>query len=438
MFILDQPIEIEGPADQSATLVVEHGIICALPRGGGALVLRNLTVRSTGAPALTLAGPCSIEFCNISGTGVGVQVTAGDGEERPRLVQNTVVGCGVGLHFAGGTRALLDGNRLEKNTLGVVIVGLELPEGRSEGLAALQRTKFGQNEVADVQLMSLGVQIAGANGKLHRIDAASDIKLRRFGDTCCVAARTDLGSLVLRVDRTETYAAVSEPFEDNVLGVLPRRGRWCTAPLPGLGTGLRERKRDFARLVAPGGPCSFLVVAPGASPPTHWARESSDAVASTDVTAEAGEAAAADLAAWLCGAMRETGSEVHPHLVDRCIALLSAGEGVSFAITYALTPVLLQPHFVLFVNPRGEVRIGWFVYVTNEARPDTRNGGCLVRLLTEDLNSGETAKDGAGVVLHFAASATDEPSMAQIVARNTGALRRAVDEGAWDLVLAAE
>jgi len=128
---------------------------------------------------------------------------------------------------------------------------------------------------------------------------------------------------------------------------------------------------------------------------------------------------------------------MQPGLEDRCIALLGAGEGVSFAIAYGLTPVLLQPHFILLVNATGDVRIAWFVYVTDEILPDMQRGRFFVRLLTEDLNNPETAKGTTGVRLKFAVSTTDEPDMAQIIARNTASLRRAVDNAAWDLVLAA-
>ena len=49
ILILDRPFEIEGPADQSARLIVESGIICALHQQSSDLVLRNLTLHSADA-----------------------------------------------------------------------------------------------------------------------------------------------------------------------------------------------------------------------------------------------------------------------------------------------------------------------------------------------------------------------------------------------------
>jgi len=399
-------------------------------------VLRNLTLHSAHGPALTIAGPCSIEFCRISSRGVGVQITAGQSSELPYIAQNTICKCETALNFAGGYHAVLDRNRLENNSVGVAVVGLELPEGASDGLQPLERTTFIGSSTADVQLMSLSIRDA-FDGSLHVVDTSSDLCLQVFGRMCTLPCKTETGALALHIDRSRIFAALSAPFEYNVVGMLPRRGRWCTGPLPTDAAGIRERRRDFARLVAPDGPNSFVVVAPGESPPVNWARQCNGpgSPEARDVTSSAGDAAAADLTEWLTDALRSTDRPMHADLIDSCIALSSAGEGVSFAITYGLTPVLTQPHFVLFASPRGEVRIAWFVYVTDEIRPNAQSGRWLVVLLTEDLNKAELAKN-KGVWLNFAVSATDEPEMAQILARNTAALRRAVDDGAWDLVLA--
>merc|ERR1712060_959969 len=107
----------------------------------------------------------------------------------------------------------------------------------------------------------------------------------------------------------------------------------------------------------------------------------------TDVSINAGEAAASDLSSWLAGALATTEHAMQDGLIDRCIALLSAGEGVGFTITYALTPVLLQPHFCLMVSPLGEVRIVWFAYVTDSQRPDMQFGEHIVRMFSDDLNA---------------------------------------------------
>jgi hypothetical protein len=435
ILILDQPFEIEGPPDRSACLQVEHGIVCASQGRATDLVLRSLTLQSTHAPVLTIAGPCSVEFCRISSKGVGIQVTVGKGNDLPYIAQNTVSGCETALHLAGGCHAFLDRNCLEQNSIGIAIVGLELPEGSSNGLQALEKTQFIGSSKADLQLMSLSIRDA-FDESLHTLDASSDINLQVFSRACTLQGRTEQGMLSLRIDRGHTFAALSAPFEYAAVGMLPRRGRWRTSPIRTDVAGMRERRRDFVRLVAPDSPPSFIVVAPGESPPTHWARQCVGELSARDVTASAADAAAADLIVWLTNALQGTDRSALSGLEDSCMALLSAGEGVSFAMTYGLTPVLTQPHFVLFVSPVGEVRIAWFVYVTDEVRPNAQSGRWLAVLLTEDLNSPQLVV-GNGVWLRFAASATDEPEMAQILARNTAALRRAVDEDAWDLVLAA-
>eukprot|EP00929_Paragymnodinium_shiwhaense_P039806 TRINITY_DN20860_c0_g1_i4.p1 TRINITY_DN20860_c0_g1~~TRINITY_DN20860_c0_g1_i4.p1 ORF type:complete len:534 (+),score=68.30 TRINITY_DN20860_c0_g1_i4:121-1602(+) len=448
--ILDQPFEIDDPADQSATLVVQSGIVCAVPPSvtDCVLALRGLQLRSASSSAVTVAGPCHIEFCQIKDSAIGMLIMVNAGAEV-RITHCAVTGCDVGVHFMGHPSAALQSCELKNNKKAVVIVGLELMEGCSHGLHCLDGLFFSESIEADLQLDALSVKSA-PSGVLQTADAASVLLVKRFGFPCSLAAKATSCMMAVRVDRTRTFAFLSEPFEFSVLGVLPRRGRWCTEPLPAAGSkGFRERRRDFARLVAPDGPGSFLVLsAAGGGPPVQWQRRSSSTSSTstssrtdldaTDVTTTAGDLAASDLQEWLAGAFASSPLPMHRGLVDRCIALLSAGEGVSFAVTFDLTPVLMQPHFVLLVSPRGEVRVVWFVYVTNAVRPDMQNGHCLVTLLSEDLNDKDFAGHHHGAWLRFSACFTDEPCMAQIVARSTGQLCRSVHEGVWDLVLAVE
>lgn len=457
---LSQPFEIEGPPDQSASLVVERGVLCA--PASGRVVLRGLSLHSTCAPALTVAGPCTVEFCHISSVSIGVQLSASPrsgGDDVPYLGQNTITGCDVGLCIRGDCDAVLDQNRLEGNTRGVIVVGLELPEGDCDGLAVLGRTSFASSLTADVQLVSLSVREAGCieagGGFLHRVVEDSGVFLTRFGHARSLAVETDRGgNLVLRFfDEAKVSAGFSGscaaflaegsgacPGEGLTgLGLLPRRGRWRTGPLPVEGRALRERRRDFARLVAPGGQCSFLVVAPDDGPPAAWARLAQSSGAAGFGT-EAADAAVAELDAWLGAAL---GGTAPSGLVDRCVALLGAGEGVALTMHYGLTPTLLQPHFLLAVSPSAQVRVAWFVYATDEVRPDMSVCGGdlsrrrLVRMLSSDLNGEAAAEEAsAGAWLRFQASRSEEREIAQLVARSTGVLRRAVDGGAWDEILA--
>eukprot|EP00401_Gymnodinium_catenatum_P051838 CAMPEP_0117535502 /NCGR_PEP_ID=MMETSP0784-20121206/40967_1 /TAXON_ID=39447 /ORGANISM="" /LENGTH=391 /DNA_ID=CAMNT_0005332029 /DNA_START=32 /DNA_END=1204 /DNA_ORIENTATION=- len=343
--VLDQPFVIEGPADRSATLVAEHGIVCAARADArGTLILRNMTLRSTLEPVLTITRPCSVEFCDISGSCVGVQVMVGARGEAPYFVQNAIHDCADGLCFVGGLHCELDRNRVEGNGRGVVVVGLELPEGPSEGLAALDQTHFAKNSVADLQLVALMVRDS-AGAVLRCEGADSDILIPRFGEarTVVVPGTEDRIKVLLRLQGLRAHVSLGGEAELCGVGTLTCRGRWCTGPLPAPGSrALLERQRDFARLVAPDGQQAFIVVAPGASAPSSWTRQAATISARTDVGGSTSAAAAAEQ--WLEEALIGTPRSTPPAvLADRCVSLLCAGEGIGFALAYDLTPALLQP-----------------------------------------------------------------------------------------------
>jgi len=286
-----------------------------------------------------------------------------------------------------------------------------------------------------VQLLSLGV--CGAAGNLHRIGAESEVLLPEAGRPSAVALKTDRGTAILRFDGWRLRAEVVEGAEPVGFGLLTSHGRWQTEPLPGAGDRrMLERRRDFARLAAPGGQQALLVVAPEASAPASWSRrEGADA---GDMSPGVAEAAAADLGQWLEEALGSSPPGLRSGLEDRCVALLGVSEAISFALAQNLTPALSQPHFVLFASATGEVRVAWLAFATDQIQSGPGRGTCLVRLISEDLNglnAEESAK--AGVWMDFIASAAEETDMSQLIARSTGLFRRATDSGDWQAVLRA-
>jgi len=135
--------------------------------------------------------------------------------------------------------------------------------------------------------------------------------------------------------------------------------------------------------------------------------------------------------------MSAAGHEMSAGLADRCVALLGAGEGVGFTVTHHLQPVLLQPRFVLLMATSGEVRVAWFAFITDKVQPNMTSGPCIIRLLSEDLNSGEVASSchSMGIQMQFAAHLTSETDISDLVGTLWGTMCRTVNDGCWDVIL---
>ncbi len=129
-----------------------------------------------------------------------------EGAEAPYLAQNMIHGCDVGLFLAGGLgAAVLDRNQVEKNSHGVVIVGLVAPEGESEALATLGHTSCVDNVAADLKLMSWSVRQA-ASDVVHCVRQDAEVLIKRFAKIHNDFVQTESGGIVLR---TEGVASLS-------------------------------------------------------------------------------------------------------------------------------------------------------------------------------------------------------------------------------------
>eukprot|EP00439_Symbiodinium_sp_Y106_P070212 s5111_g12.t1 len=124
--ILDHAVYIEGPADTSAKLEGEEGLIVAAGGAANTVVLSRMHLRVVGGgPALLLAGGCSVERCEIDtcGSGVGIEVAAHSGS-AVQILRSVIRNCQVGISLAGGAAAaILEGTHIERCACGISLTG---------------------------------------------------------------------------------------------------------------------------------------------------------------------------------------------------------------------------------------------------------------------------------------------------------------------------
>merc|ERR1712232_616038 len=108
--------------------------------------------------------------------------------------------------------------------------------------------------------------------------------------------------------------------------VLKPSGQHMSAPLPD-GDALEERKRDFARIVAPSG-SGLYVVTPAIATPTPW--RSSTKRDSGDNSKETSDAVFDEFKTWLEHEVKTPTEDI----AQRIVALVAVSEGFTFAMKH--------------------------------------------------------------------------------------------------------
>merc|ERR1712187_1064490 len=200
---------------------------------------------------------------------------------------------------------------------------------------------------------------------------------------------------------------------------------------------LDERKRDFGRTCAAAG---FYVVTPTESTPVDW---SSSTKSTGSMDKETAEAISSEFQKWLEGAVQTTTkASIEDGLLERCVANVAVSNGVDFAIPNQFPMMMKQPAFVLIVSAKGEVRVVWLSFITDEAtmksNPSMEAGPYMVKMLTDDLNSStaRAAAAGQGVSCQYVAMETKEQNMKRYIEKQAAAFSRAAVENQWGDLMA--
>jgi len=158
--VIDRTLYIEGPDAREgvARFIGEDGIVIAAMHGDQSVVLRRLSLNITHAPAIVIAGGCSVERCRIEAAGVGIEVAAHIGS-IVNITRSLVRGCRVGLSLAGGTVSL-EHSRIEYCSCGLSVTGLEMSESSTDILSSLAGAEFCNNGDADLLLRGWSVRDA--------------------------------------------------------------------------------------------------------------------------------------------------------------------------------------------------------------------------------------------------------------------------------------
>jgi len=216
--------------------------------------------------------------------------------------------------------------------------------------------------------------------------------------------------------------------------VLRRRGVHRSAALP-TGDGLEERKRDFARIVAPSAKPGLFVVTPSVALPRPWSSKAHGAAG--DVSKEVADAVFEEFSAWVASVV----PGATDNLAERVIALVAVSEGFAFAMQSKFPPMFPQSRFVLVVSSGGEVRVVWMAYATDRPRPNLGSTPFILKLATRDLNGQRAAAEAhsTGVQMDYVVVDTAERDLDRYIeARQSAALSRAALEGNWEDVLGSK
>lgn len=215
---------------------------------------------------------------------------------------------------------------------------------------------------------------------------------------------------------------------------LQRKGVYRTAPLPTGGTAFEERKRDFARVVAPSAKAGLYVVTASLGTPTPWC--SSLERLKGNVNKEVSDAVFKEFSDWLQNELMS--SNASEGLAKRVVALVSASEGFTFAMQQEVPPLFPQSKFVLVLSRTGVVRVLWLAFAAQEVMPNMTSTPFILKLLAQDVNDVESAvetmEDGVGMeyaVVHAFHKDLDK----YILEKQSAGLSRAALENCWNDVL---
>jgi len=196
------------------------------------------------------------------------------------------------------------------------------------------------------------------------------------------------------------------------------------------GEGMQERKRDFARIVKSTKNPGLYVVTPTAAIPVPWT--SSNEGPSGDVSSN--EAVFEEFARWLEHQVKDA----REGLADRVVAMVAVSEGFSFAMKHQVPPIFPQAKYVLVIDNKGEVKVLWLAFATDEAKPNLTCTPFILKLVTCDLNSSTACSEAGtqGVNLDYVVVRTTEKQLDDyILKRQAAALSRAAVESNWADVL---
>jgi hypothetical protein len=208
--ILDRAILIDGPADCSARFLGEEGIVIAGDARMNSVVLRRLEFHLGAAPALLVAGGCTLLNCSVQGADVGIEVTARTGR-AVQILNCLVRGCRTGISFSGRAATELAGTRVEHCTDAVAITGLDVNEGWNEVFGTVEGVVFEKNEGANLTLR--GWSICEKSGVVRLAPPGEEIAVRGWPrEACNVVAPTDQGPVVLHFTGGQVNATL---FEDD-------------------------------------------------------------------------------------------------------------------------------------------------------------------------------------------------------------------------------
>lgn len=214
--------------------------------------------------------------------------------------------------------------------------------------------------------------------------------------------------------------------------VLKRSGIHRSAPLP-RGDALEERKRDFARIVAPSSRPGLYVVTPSVATP--WPYTCKAHGAAGDVNKEVADAVYAEFCEWL---KNEAKDNMTDGLAERCVALIAVSEGFTFAMQNQFPPMFPHSRFVLVMGLKGEVRVAWMAFATDKPAPNLNSTPFILKLVTHDLNNSRVACEAGttGVHMDYVVVNTSEKDLDTYLERHqAAALSRAALEGKWEDVL---
>mmetsp|Transcript_61579 Transcript_61579/g.115156 ORF Transcript_61579/g.115156 Transcript_61579/m.115156 type:complete len:305 (-) Transcript_61579:76-990(-) len=214
--ILDRALYIEGPADNTACLEGEEGLIVAAGGAVNTVVLSRLCLRvHGGGPALLLAGGCSVERCEVDtgGRGVGIEIAAHSGH-AVQILRSVVRDCQVGISLAGGAAAILEGSHVERCICGVALTGLDVEEGWSNALASLSGASLTLNSEADLRLRAWSIR--EKDGSVRQAPPGREISVCGWpSEQCNVVAPTDRGPVVMHFDAGKVNVTLWDAEDDD-------------------------------------------------------------------------------------------------------------------------------------------------------------------------------------------------------------------------------
>merc|ERR1712113_1160969 len=104
---------------------------------------------------------------------------------------------------------------------------------------------------------------------------------------------------------------------------------------------------------------------------------------------------------------------------------VAVSEGFSFAMKNRFPPLFPQTKFVMVLGSKGEIRVVWLAFVTDEPKPNISATPHILKLITRDLRAAEKAAD-AGVDMDYVVVHTTLKELDDYLQkRQTGAFSRA-------------